>query len=64
MGSSATLALTRPIVGIENRTAQEVFDIMCDRFRLAALVAALSANSQSRQAEGNMFHPNKVIEHE
>lgn len=30
MGSSATLALTRPIVGIENRTAQEVFDIMCD----------------------------------
>lgn len=29
-------ALTRPIVGIENRTAQEVFDIMCDRFRLAA----------------------------
>lgn len=29
--------LTRPIVGIENRTAQEVFDIMCDRFRLSAL---------------------------
>ncbi len=25
--------LSRPIVGIENRTAQEVFDIMCDRFR-------------------------------
>lgn len=25
--------LTRPIIGIENRTAQEVFDIMCDRFR-------------------------------
>jgi len=23
--------LTRPIIGIENRTAQEVFDIMCDR---------------------------------
>lgn len=23
--------LTRPIVGIENRTAQEVFDIMCAR---------------------------------
>lgn len=33
-------ALTRPIVGIENRTAQEVFDIMCDRFRLAALPAS------------------------
>jgi hypothetical protein len=27
--------VTRPIVGIENRTAQEVFDIMADRFRLA-----------------------------
>lgn len=25
--------LTRPIVGIENRTAHEVFDIMSDRFR-------------------------------
>ena len=25
--------LTRPIVGIENRTAQEAFDIMCDRIR-------------------------------
>lgn len=24
--------VTRPIIGIENRTAQEVFDIMCDRF--------------------------------
>lgn len=31
--------LTRPIVGIENRTAQEVFDIMCDRVRAAADVA-------------------------
>jgi len=26
-------AMTRPIIGIERRTAQEVFDIMCDRFR-------------------------------
>lgn len=25
--------LTRPIIGIENRAPQEVFDIMCDRFR-------------------------------
>ncbi|CAH0339601.1 hypothetical protein [Rhizobium sp. CECT 9324] len=25
--------ITRPIVGIENRTAQEVFDIMVDRIR-------------------------------
>lgn len=27
------LDLTRPIIGIENRTAQEVFDIMSDRIR-------------------------------
>jgi hypothetical protein len=25
--------LTRPIIGIENRAAQEVFDIMVDRIR-------------------------------
>lgn len=30
--------LTRPIIGIENRTAQEVFDIMCDRIRHAPLL--------------------------
>ena len=29
--------LTRPIIGIENRTAQEAFDIMADRIRSAAL---------------------------
>ncbi len=28
--------LTRPIIGIENRTAQEVFDIMCDRIHRAS----------------------------
>jgi hypothetical protein len=33
--------LTRPIIGIENRTPQEVFDIMADRFMLRS--AALSA---------------------
>lgn len=27
---------TRPIIGIENRTAQEVFDIMVDRIRASA----------------------------
>lgn len=34
--------LTRPIIGIENRTAQEAFDIMADRIRsrLAALASA------------------------
>lgn len=31
--------MTRPIVGIENRTAQEVFDIMCDRFKIALSAA-------------------------
>lgn len=32
--------LTRQIIGIENRTAQEVFDIMCDRFRTAEAALA------------------------
>lgn len=27
--------ITRPIIGIENRTAQEVFDIMVDRLKSA-----------------------------
>ena len=36
---TAPTELTRPIIGIENRTAQEVFDIMCDRIR-SALVSA------------------------
>lgn len=35
--------LTRPIVGIENRTAHEVFDIMSDRFR--AHLTALASGS-------------------
>jgi len=34
-----TDALTRPIIGIENRTAQEAFDIMCDRIRRSAALA-------------------------
>lgn len=28
-----TTDICRPIIGIENRSAQEVFDIMCDRIR-------------------------------
>ena len=32
--------LTRPIIGIENRSALEVFDIMCDRIRGAAKASA------------------------
>lgn len=32
----------RPIIGIENRTPQEVFDIMCDRIkRTSAAIAAM-----------------------
>jgi hypothetical protein len=31
-----TSPLIRPIIGIENRTAQEVFDIMCDRIAASA----------------------------
>lgn len=31
--------LTRPIVGIDFRIPQEVFDIMCDRFRRASCVS-------------------------
>jgi hypothetical protein len=33
--------LTRPIIGIENRTPQEVFDIMCDRIRGCAGAAMI-----------------------
>lgn len=32
-------AATRPIIGIENRTAQEVFDIMADRIRRLTTLA-------------------------
>lgn len=34
---------TRPIVGMHNRTAQEVFDIMCDRVRFALHAESLRA---------------------
>lgn len=43
-------SLTRPVVGIENRTAQEVFDIMSDRFR--AHLTALASGSGD-QLSGN-----------
>lgn len=39
---------TRPIIGIENRTAQEVFDIMCDRLR-----TALATSKAERDAAHN-----------
>lgn len=38
-----TVEMTRPIIGIENRTAQEVFDIMCDRFRHAHRLSSTAA---------------------
>lgn len=37
--------LTRPIIGIENRTAQEVFGIMCDRVRSYALPTSGAAGA-------------------
>ena len=40
------LDLTRPIIGIENRTAQEVFDIMCDRIR-SRLSASIPAEIEA-----------------
>ena len=39
--------LTRPIVGIEHRTAQEVFDIMADRIRIALSTRKGSAGDGS-----------------
>jgi hypothetical protein len=40
-----TTDILRPIIGIENRTAQEVFDIMCDRF----------SHRQARSLPGEAF---------
>lgn len=36
--------LLRPIIGIEHRTAQEVFDIMCSRIRLNSPISAALAS--------------------
>lgn len=44
--------LTRPIIGIENRTPQEVFDIMCDRVR-----HSLAATRTSEAAEPVAWRP-------
>lgn len=40
---------TRPIIGIENRTAEEAFGIMCDRIR--SLRATLSRSGEAVAAE-------------
>lgn len=53
-----TAELTRPIIGIENRTAREVFDIMVDRIRrleapadrVEKLEAALRASEDAFEA--------------
>jgi len=46
----AEYEVTRPIIGIENRTAQEVFEIMCDRFRTSfPLIAAQAHNATVEQ---------------
>lgn len=41
--NSVTEGVARPIIGIENRTAQEVFDIMCDRIKSARRSASTQA---------------------
>lgn len=47
--------LTRPIIGIENRSAPEVFYIMCDRFRASQAEIERLRNivSQCADALGN-----------
>lgn len=58
-------AIVRPIIGIENRTAQEVFDIMCDRFKGhdARLIAEIReecaqiAEDLANSIEGQSRHP-------
>lgn len=48
--------LTRPIIGIENRTAQEVFDIMCDRFRAYERAEAELAAVKAERDEFAAIH--------
>jgi len=55
-----TEALTRPIIGIENRTAQETFDIMCDRIRRSA---ALSEAEQQPVALYQLELEDGTIDH-
>jgi hypothetical protein len=44
-------SLTRPIVGIENRTAQEAFDIMVDRIRRDSQPPQLQMTGEDLTAE-------------
>jgi len=50
-----TVNVLRPIVGIENRTAQEVFDIMSDRIR-ASLAAAPKADGMDAYTSDDMLN--------
>lgn len=53
----ATLKLTRPIIGIEYRTPQDVFDIMCARIKFAAksdLRAGMEKAAGIADAYGNL----------
>lgn len=49
--------VTRPIVGIENRTSAEVFDIMADRFR-----AALASVGEAKADGWLFFNPDTGTE--
>jgi len=44
-------ALVRPIIGIEYRTPQEVFDIMCDRFAYQKALIETQAREIERLRE-------------
>lgn len=48
-------AVTRPIIGIENRTAQEVFDIMCGRFRAALSRPPVAAGAREGWKAANLL---------
>lgn len=51
----ATVAagLTRPLIGIEHRTPQEVFDIMCDRIRMSGIEQQLD---EAREENARLRH--------
>lgn len=53
--------LTRPIIGIENRTPQEVFDIMSDRIRLALRRPAAPLPMGAHHTTTTDFPPDDVL---
>lgn len=56
------IELTRPIIGIENRTPQEVFDIMCDRIARSGLEARKAEVGMRERAalEAEEYHVHSV----